>query len=158
MPMSTNLTIFVEMLNWWEFFVTYIGLLDLNLNLHYARKFYVNLRFSGLVVLEVFKWLFPIFCNFVIIFYLKGPSPLSEQFWIPFTKTWFVPSFIEIGLLVLEKAFFKIFSVLLLFFYFSPLDKGVPLHSNKLEQCIHYKCTCINIHICRGNKMVTFIR
>jgi hypothetical protein len=37
----------------------------------------------------------------------QAPGPLFEQFRIPFTKEWFVPSLTEIGLLVLEKIFFQ---------------------------------------------------
>jgi hypothetical protein len=40
---------------------------------------------------------------------------------------------IEIGPLVLEKIFFLIFSVSLLFCYYLPLGKGVPLHLKNLE-------------------------
>jgi hypothetical protein len=40
---------------------------------------------------------------------------------------------IEIGLLVLEKKIFKIFSVFLLFFDYLPLDKGDLLCLNNLE-------------------------
>jgi hypothetical protein len=41
---------------------------------------------------------------------------------------------IEFGLLVLEKKIFKKkFMVLLLFGYYLPLEKGCPLHLNKLE-------------------------
>jgi hypothetical protein len=42
-------------------------------------------------------------------------------------------SLIEFGLLVLEEKIFKIFSVFLLFCYYLPLEKGVPLHLNKLD-------------------------
>jgi hypothetical protein len=41
---------------------------------------------------------------------------------------------IEFGLLVLEKKIFKnILSAILLFCYYLPLEKGDPLHLNKLE-------------------------
>jgi hypothetical protein len=40
---------------------------------------------------------------------------------------------IEFGLLVLEKICFFNFSVFLLFRYYIPLEKGYPLHLNKLE-------------------------
>jgi hypothetical protein len=43
----------------------------------------------------------------------------------------FVPSLIEFGLLVLEKIFFKMFSVFLLVYYCLLLKKGNPLHLNK---------------------------
>jgi hypothetical protein len=44
-----------------------------------------------------------------------------------------MPSLIEIGLLVLEKKIFKIFSVFLLFCDYLPFEKGNPLRFNKLE-------------------------
>jgi hypothetical protein len=36
----------------------------------------------------------------------RGPGPLFEQTWIPFTQGQCVPSLIEFGLLVLEKKIF----------------------------------------------------
>jgi hypothetical protein len=63
-----------------------------------SESFHVNMTYSGSVVLEkkIFKWPLPIF---VII----SPGPLFEQFRIPLTQEWFVPSLIKIGQLVLEK-------------------------------------------------------
>jgi hypothetical protein len=64
----------------------------------------------------------------------RGPGPIFEQIWIPFTQEWFVPSLIEFGLLVLEKKiFFLNFSLFLLFRYYLPLEKGYPFRLNKLE-------------------------
>jgi hypothetical protein len=60
----------------------------------------------------------------------RGPGPLFIQFRIPFTQGWFIPSLIEISLLVLEKNILKIFNVFLLFCY---LEKGNPFHLNNLE-------------------------
>jgi hypothetical protein len=40
---------------------------------------------------------------------------------------------IEFGLLLLEKKILKFFSAFLLFRYYLPLEKGDPLHLNKLE-------------------------
>jgi hypothetical protein len=40
---------------------------------------------------------------------------------------------IEFGLLVLEKKIFKIFQYIFIFRYYLPLEKGDPLHLNKLE-------------------------
>jgi hypothetical protein len=51
----------------------------------------------------------PNFRIFMIISLWRGPGPLFEQFRIPFTQGWFVPSLTEIGMLVLEeKIFFSI--------------------------------------------------
>jgi hypothetical protein len=61
------------------------------------------------------------FCDYLGI----GPGPLFEQFRIPFTKELFVPSLIEIGLLVLEKIF-KMLSVFLLLCYYLPLGRMLP--------------------------------
>ena len=47
----------------------------------------------------------PIFFIFMIISLWRRPGPLFEQFKIPFTQGWFVPSLIEIDLLVLERIF-----------------------------------------------------
>ena len=43
------------------------------------------------------------FQYFVIIPPWKGRGPAFEQIWIPFTQRWFVPSLVEIGLVVLEE-------------------------------------------------------
>jgi hypothetical protein len=64
---------------------------------------------SGFVVLEkkIFKWSTPFLHIPVIISPWKEPGPSFEQFKILFTQERFAPSFIEIGLLVLEKIFFN---------------------------------------------------
>jgi hypothetical protein len=62
----------------------------------------------------------------------SGPGFYFEQFRIPFTQGKFVPSLIEIGMLVLKKIF-KIVSVFLLFPYYLPLEYGVALHMNKSD-------------------------
>jgi dolichol kinase len=44
---------------------------------------------------------------------------------------------IDFGLLVLEiKIIFKIFSVILLFCYYLPLERGTPLYFDKLESLL----------------------
>jgi hypothetical protein len=82
------------------------------------------MTYSGQVVLEkkIFKWrpflrLSPLW---------RGPGPLFEKFRIPFTQGWFIPSVIEIGLLVLEKIF-KNVQRILLFCNCLPLEKGNSL-------------------------------
>jgi hypothetical protein len=69
-----------------------------------SESFHVNLSYYGSVVLKeiffpifAFSWLFPLW---------RGPGPLFEQFKIHFIQGWYVPSLIEIGLLVLEKICF----------------------------------------------------
>jgi hypothetical protein len=57
------------------------------------------MSYSDSVVLEIFKLPHPIFA---IISLWRGLGPLFEQFRIPFTQGWFIPSLIEIGLLVLQ--------------------------------------------------------
>jgi hypothetical protein len=46
---------------------------------------------------------FPNFCILWLSPLSRGPGPLFQQFRIPFTQEWFVPSLIEICQLVLEK-------------------------------------------------------
>jgi hypothetical protein len=55
-----------------------------------------------------FKWPHPIFAFLWLSPRWRGPGPLFQQLRIPFTQGWFIPSLIEIGLLVLEKIFFSI--------------------------------------------------
>jgi hypothetical protein len=78
----------------------------------------------GPVVLEkkIFKWPHPIFGLWLFPLW-KGPGPWFVQFWIPFTKGWFVPSLIEIGLLVLKKIF-KSFQWIFTLSLLSPLGEG----------------------------------
>ena len=61
------------------------------------------------------------FCYFVIISPCKRLWPFIWRNWIPFTQGCFVPSFVEIGSVVLEKIFRQCnFAISLL----SPLEKG----------------------------------
>jgi hypothetical protein len=75
-----------------------------------SESFHINMTYSGSMVLKkkIFIWTHPIFAFLRLSPLWRGPGPLFEQFRIPFTKGWFMPSLIEIGLLVLEK---KIFSI-----------------------------------------------
>ena len=71
------------------------------------------------------------FRYFVIISPWKGSGPFI---WVPSSKGFFVPSLVEIGLLVLEKKIFVNFlNVFLLFLNYLSLEKGWGLHLNKLE-------------------------
>ena len=49
---------------------------------------------------------FSLFCNYLPLG--KGQGPSFEQTWIPFNQGCFVPSFVEIGPVVLENKIFKI--------------------------------------------------
>jgi hypothetical protein len=70
-----------------------------------SQSFHVNMTYSGSVFLEkkIFKWPHPIFAFLWLSPLWRGPGPFFEQFRVPFTQEWFMPSLIEIGLLVLEK-------------------------------------------------------
>ena len=70
------------------------------LNPIYPRMICANLVKIGSAVLEnIFtEKLSMYFCNFVIVSPWKRMGP-----WIPFTQRWFVPSFVEIGPVVLEN-------------------------------------------------------
>jgi hypothetical protein len=59
-----------------------------------------------------------------IISYGRKSGALFERIWIPYTQGWFVPSLIEIGLLVLER---KITGLLLLFLHYIPCRRAFPL-------------------------------
>jgi hypothetical protein len=93
-----------------------------------SESFPVNMTYSGSAVLKkTFKWPHPIFTFFRLSPLWKGPGPLFEQFWIPFTQGWFMPSLIEIGLLVLEKKiFFNINYVNIVFPIVAPPDPRGP--------------------------------
>jgi hypothetical protein len=97
-----------------------------NLNLHYIRKLSckLNMTYSGSMVLEkkIFKWPHPIFAFLKLSPLWRGPGPLFEQFRIPFTQGWFMPSLIKIGLLVLEKIFKNFQCIFTL--WLSPLGEG----------------------------------
>jgi hypothetical protein len=88
----------------------------------------------GPVVLEkkIFKWPHPNFTFLWLSPLWRGPGPLFEQTWIPFTQGWFVPSLIELCPGVLEKFFLKL-QFFLLFRDYLLLERGDPLHLNKLE-------------------------
>jgi hypothetical protein len=95
-------------------------------------RIYSNPNPHGAIVVKnkIFKWPHPILTFLWLSPLWRGPGPLFEQNWIPFTQRWFVPSLIDFGRLVLEKKiFFKNFSVhvFLLFRYYLPLENGYPL-------------------------------
>jgi hypothetical protein len=73
-----------------------------------SESLHVNMSYSGSVVLKEKKnqWPRQIFAILWLSPLWRGSGPLFEQFKIPFTQRWFVPSLIEIGLLVLGKIFF----------------------------------------------------
>jgi hypothetical protein len=76
-----------------------------------SESFHINITYSGPVVLEnkIFKWHHPIFAFLWLSPLWRGPGPLFEQFRISIIQGWFVPSLIEIGLLLLgKKIFFNI--------------------------------------------------
>jgi hypothetical protein len=66
------------------------------------------MSYSGSVVLKekIFQWPRQIFAFLWLSPLWRGPGPLLVQFKMPFTRGWFAPSFIEIGVLVLEKKIF----------------------------------------------------
>jgi hypothetical protein len=76
-----------------------------------SASFPLNMMYSGSVVLKkkIFKWPHPIFAFLRLSPLWRGLGPLFEQFRIPCTQGWFMPSLIENGLLVLEKKIFKNF-------------------------------------------------
>jgi hypothetical protein len=69
-----------------------------------SKSFHVNLSYSGSVVLEGKKiqWTHQMFAYLWLSCLWRRSRPLFVQFKIPFTQGSFVPSLIEIGLLVLE--------------------------------------------------------
>ena len=91
---------------WYEQFWIYI----------ISESFHANMTYSGSVVLKkkIFKLTHPIFAFLRLSPLWRGPGPLFEQFRIPFTQEWFMPSLIEVGQLVLEK---KILKKISLYFY-----------------------------------------
>jgi hypothetical protein len=91
-----------------------------------SESFHVNMTYSYSVVLEkkIFKWLHPISAFLKLSPLWRRPSPLFEQFRIPFTQGWFVPSLIEIGLLILENKIFKNFLCTFTLLLLSPLGEG----------------------------------
>ena len=90
-----------------------------------SESFHVNMTYSGSVVLKkkIFKWPHHIFEFLWLSPLWRGPGPLFEQFRIPFTQGSFMPSLIEIGLLVLEKKIFKNFQCIFTLLWLSPLGE-----------------------------------
>jgi hypothetical protein len=91
-----------------------------------SERFHVNMTYSGSLVLKkkIFKWPYPIFAFLRLSPLWRGPGPLFEQFRIPYTQEWFMPSLIEIGQLVLEKKIFKNFQCIFTLLWLSPLGVG----------------------------------
>ena len=65
----------------------------------------------------------------------KGQGLSFEQTWISFIQECFVPSLVEIGLVVLEEFFFYFVNEFPIFHYYFPLENGQVLHLKKLESC-----------------------
>jgi hypothetical protein len=61
-----------------------------------SESVHVNLSYSDSVVLEeiIFQWPHKMFTFLWLSTLYRGPDLLFEQFWIPFTERWFVPSLI----------------------------------------------------------------
>jgi hypothetical protein len=70
-----------------------------------SERFHVNMTYSGSVVLEekISKWPNPIFAFLWLSPLWRGLGPFFEQFRVPFTQGWFMPSLIEICQLVLKN-------------------------------------------------------
>jgi hypothetical protein len=108
-----------------------------------SESFHVNLTYSGSVVLEkkIFKWRHPIFAFLRLSPLWRGPGPLFEQSTIPFIQGWFVPSLIEIGLLILEKIF-KNFQCIFTLLWLSPFGEGQSPSLKNLESPPHKDDLC----------------
>jgi hypothetical protein len=107
-----------------------------SLKMHYFRKLSCKSKLFWLISSQGKKFSMTLtnFCNFfyylpfeeALALYLKNlefPLPKNDlyQVWLKLVR-WFY-----------RRRLFKIFSVILLFCYYLPLDKGVPLYLNKLE-------------------------
>jgi hypothetical protein len=107
-----------------------------------SGSFYVNLCFSGFVILEKksFGWPYPIF---VIISLLKRTWPFISPNFNPFMQRWFVRSLIKIGSLVLEKKIYKRF--------FSNIDacKNCFPHCGPTRPPGTMICTNLSLHYIR---------
>jgi hypothetical protein len=94
-----------------------------------SDSFHVKFSFSGFIVL---KWHQPIFTFLWLTPLWRGPGPLIEQTWFPSTKN----NTYQVLLILacwFRRRFSKIFSVILLFCYYLPLEKSNPLHLSELE-------------------------
>ena len=63
----------------------------------------------------------------------EGRGRSFEQIWIPSIQGCFVPSLLEIGLVVLEKKILQYFQYNFTISLLSPHEKGVAFHLNKFE-------------------------
>jgi hypothetical protein len=97
-----------------------------------SESFHVNMSYFGSVIpgKKIFEWPHPIL--WLSLLWRKAGT-LFEQFRIPFTQGWYIPSLIGICQHVLEIKILKKISVFLLFCYFLPLGKDLPLQLNYLE-------------------------
>ena len=107
-----------------------------NLNPLHPRRHCAKVEIGPVVLEKIFKFLQ---CIFAILYWSplgKRWNPSFEQIWIPFTRECFVPSWIEIGPVVLEKIFLNFINVFSLFRNYLPLQKGGTLHLNNLESIL----------------------
>ena len=91
----------------------------------YLRKQFKSINIHNYIITLIKRKPLLIYWEFI------GSS--FEQTWIPFIHGCFVPSLVEIGLVVLEKRIFIFINVFSLFRSYLPLEKDRALHLNKLE-------------------------
>ena len=91
----------------------------LKLNSHYPRILCAKFDWNGRVVL---KTIFQVRQSISLLSpLLKGRGPSFGQTWIPFTQGCFVPSFVEISLVILEKWSSKVCQCIFAISLLSPL-------------------------------------
>ena len=101
-----------------------------NLNPHHPRMLCAKFAWnwpSGSGEEHFFKISLMYFRYFIIISPWKRWGPSFEQTWFPFTEGCIVPSFVEIGQVVLEKNIFKFCQCIFCYFIIiSPSKKARP--------------------------------
>ena len=89
--------------------------------------------FKFVNVFSLFRYFLPLEKGVVLhLNKLEFPSP----------KDVFVPSLVEIGLVVLKKKTYRVRQCIFAILFLSPLGKGVALHLNKLESPLPKDALC----------------
>jgi len=67
----------------------------------------IHARYQCILAIGSWKEDYWRFIKIVLIWPQNGPAPLFEQIWIPIPQAHFLPSLLEIGIVILEKKLFE---------------------------------------------------
>jgi hypothetical protein len=98
-----------------------------------SESFHINMSSSGSVLEKIFRWPHPVFTFLWLSLLCRRSGPLLKKVVFPLPKDDLYQVWLNLAHWFWRRNFLKIFSVFLLFCFYLPLEKRVPLHLNTLE-------------------------